>query len=153
MFLVPFIIFISLLPVNMNFKFNFRLHVNIISLFYLRVRWKLLTILKTSKKSMKQRFWCEQVYIFSKFLQYTMHWGKTQMLKKFPSDKRNDKRNLLLFLSRAQTHHSCTFITQSLYELKHKVRRSKSVSGIFYFKFRFIFIKAYIFVREKALTL
>ena len=70
------------------------------------------------------------------------------MLKKLPSDKRNDKRNVLLFLSRVRTHHSFTFNMQSLDELKHKVRRSKRVCGIFCFKFHFIFIKAYIFVRE-----
>ena len=100
---------------------------------------------------MKQFFWYEKyVCIFSKFLQYTIHWGKTQILKKFPSDKRNDKKNVLLFLSRVRTHHSFTFNMQSLDELKLKVRRSKRVCGIFYFKFHFIFIKAYIFVREKT---
>ena len=72
------------------------------------------------------------------------------MLKKFPSDKKNDKRNVLLFLSRVRTHHSFTFNMQSLDELKHKLRRSKRVCEIFYFNFHFIFIKAYIFVLEKT---
>ena len=67
------------------------------------------------------------------------------MLKKFPSDK-----NALFFLSRAPTHHSFTFNLRFLYELKHKVRLSKTVCGIFHFRFRFVFIKDYIFVQQNA---
>ena len=40
-----------------------------------------------------------------------------------------------------------------LYDLKHKVRLSKIVGGIFHFRFCFIFIKVYIFVQQKAWTL
>ena len=47
------------------------------------------------------------------------------------------------FLSQAPTHHSFTFNLRFLYELKHKVRLSKTVCGIF----RFVFIKVYIFVQ------
>ena len=39
-------------------------------------------------------------------------------------------------------------ILRFLYELKHKVHFSKTVCGIFYF--RFIFIKVYIFVKQNA---
>ena len=75
------------------------------------------------------------------------------MLKKFPSDKINGTKNALFFLSRAPTHHSFTFNLRFLYELKHKVRLSKTVCGIFHFQFRFVFIKVYIFVQQNAWTL
>ena len=73
------------------------------------------------------------------------------MLKEFSSDKRNGTKNPLFFLLRAPTHHSFTFNLQFLYELK--VHLSKSVCGVFHFRFRFIFIKGYIFVQLKAWTL
>ena len=75
------------------------------------------------------------------------------MLKKFPSDKINGTKNALFFLSRAPTHHSFTFNLRFLHELKHKVRLSKTVSGIFYFRFCLNFTKVYIFVQQNAWTL
>ena len=74
------------------------------------------------------------------------------MLKKFPSDKINGTKNALFFLSRAPTHHSFTFNLRFLYELKHKVRFSKTVCGNFHFQFFLVFIKVYIFVQEKTWT-
>ena len=38
------------------------------------------------------------------------------------------------------------------YELKCKVSLSKTVCGIFYLRFRFVFIKVYIFVQENVCT-
>ena len=70
------------------------------------------------------------------------------MLKKIPSDKINGTKNALFFLSRAPTHHSFTFNLQFLYELKHKVRLSKTVCGIFHLRFRSVFIK-FIFLFNK----
>ena len=55
------------------------------------------------------------------------------MVKIFPSDTLNVTENALLFLSRAQTHDSFTFNSRFLYELKHKVRLSKYVWGVFHF--------------------
>ena len=75
------------------------------------------------------------------------------MLKKFPLDKINGTKNVLFFLSRASTHHSFAFNLQFLYELKHKVRLSKAVCGTFHLRFRFVFIKVYIFVQQNAWTL
>ena len=75
------------------------------------------------------------------------------MLKKFPSDKINDTKNALFFLSRAPTHDNFTFNLRFLYELKHKVSLSKIVCRIFYFRFRFVFIKIYVFVQQNAWTL
>ena len=75
------------------------------------------------------------------------------MLKKIPSDKINGTKNALFFLSRAPTHHSFTFNLRFLYELKHKVRLSKTVCGNFHFRVRFAFIKVYIFVQQNAWAL
>ena len=46
-----------------------------------------------------------------------------------------------------------TFNLRFLCKLKHKVRLSKTVCGIFHFWFRFVFIKVYIFVQNNAWTL
>ena len=75
------------------------------------------------------------------------------MLKKFPLDKIIGTKNALFFLSRAPTHRSFTFNFLLLYGLKYKVRHSKTVRGIFHFRFCFVFIKVYIFVQENAWTL
>ena len=75
------------------------------------------------------------------------------MLKKIPSDKINGTKNALFFLSRAPTNHCFSFNLRFLYELKHKVRLSKTVCGIFHFQFNFVFIKVYIFVQQNAWTL
>ena len=84
-------------------------------------------------------------------IHYTM--SKTQILKKFLSDKINGTKNALFFLSRAPTHHSFTFNLRFLYELKHKVGLSEILCEIFHFQFRFVFIKVYIFVQQNAWTL
>ena len=118
----------------------------------LRTLWKLLTILKTSNKSVWSNiFLYVKVYIFCKCIQYTIHWDKTQMLKK--TSKINGTKNALFFLSRAQTHHTFTFNLRFLYELNYKVRLSENVCGIFHYRFRFVFIKVYIFVHQNAWTL
>ena len=75
------------------------------------------------------------------------------MLKKFLSDKINGTKNALFFLLRATTHHSFTFNLRFLYEVKHKVRLSKTVCEIIHFRFRFVFIEVYIFVLQNAWTL
>ena len=96
-------------------------------------------------------FWYVKVCMFWKCIQYTIHWGKRQMLKKFTSDKINGTKTVLL--SRAPTHNRFTFDLRFLYELKHKVRLSKTICGIFHFRFRFVFIKVYIFVQQNTWTL
>ena len=64
----------------------------------LRIQWRLSTILKTSKKVYEVMFfWYVKVCIFWKCILYAMHWDKTQVLKKFPSDKINATRNALFF--------------------------------------------------------
>ena len=54
------------------------------------------------------------------------------MSKKCPSDKINGTKNAFVFLSRAPTH--------------------QTVCGIFHFRFRFVFIKAYIFAQQNTWT-
>ena len=75
------------------------------------------------------------------------------MLKKFLSDTVNVTKSSLFFLSRAPIHYCFTFNSRFLYELKHKDRLSKIVCKIFHFRFRFVFIKVYIFFQQKAWTL
>ena len=98
-------------------------------------------------------FWYVKVNIFWKFIQYTLHWNKTQTLKKLTLDKINVVKNALFFLSRAPTHHSFTFNWKFLYELKQMIHFSKTGCGIFHFRFRLVVIELYIFVQQKAWTL
>ena len=52
---------------------------------------------------------CKSIYIPKVYSIHTIHWDKTEMLKRFPSDKTNDTKKALCFLSRAPTHHNFTF--------------------------------------------
>ena len=62
------------------------------------------------------------------------------MLKKFPSDKINVKKNALLsFVS--SIHNSFTFNLQFFYELKQMAHLSKNISQIFHFRVGLVFIK------------
>ena len=107
----------------------------------------------TQKRVWSDVFWYVKVCIFWKCIQYTIHWDKTQILKKFTSDKIVGTKNAHIFFSWAPTHHSFTFGLRFLHELKHKVRLSKSLCGIFHFRLRFVFIKVYIFAQKNAWTL
>ena len=116
----------------------------------LKLYWKLLTILKTSNKSVwSNAFWYVKVYMFWNCIQYTIHWDKTLMLKNFHSDKINGTKNALFFLSGARNH-SFIFTLRFLYELKHKVCLSETVCEILHFRFQFAFMKIYIFVLQNA---
>ena len=78
---------------------------------------------------------------------YSIHYtlSKTANVKKFLSDKLNNIKTVHFFLSQAPTHYSFTFNLRFLYELRHKIRLSKTVGGIFHFQFGLVFIKVYIF--------
>ena len=95
------------------------------------------------KSAWSNVLWYVNVRLFFKFIQYTIHWDKTQMLEQFPLDKINSTKNALLI-------YSFNFNLRFLYELKHEVRLSKTLSGIFHFQFRFVFIKVYIFVQQNT---
>ena len=78
---------------------------------------------------------------------YTLR--QSRNVKEFPLDKLNATKNVLFFLSRAPTHHNFTFNSRFLYELKHKVRISKTECGIFdsvsfLLKFIFLFSKKHV---------
>ena len=83
-------------------------------------------------------------------IHHILRWNTNVKKKFFWQNKRYKK--ITLFLSRAPTHHSFTFNLWFIYELRHKVRLSKTVRGIFYFRLRFVFIKVYIFVQQIAYT-
>ena len=55
------------------------------------------------------------------------------------------------FFSLGPPHHWFTFDLRFLYELKHKVRLSKTMCGIFYFRFRFVFKFIFLFNKMHAL--
>ena len=73
------------------------------------------------------------------------------MLEKVPSDKGNVTKNALFFSfvssNSSQFYFGFTILIQSE---AHKFRLSKTVRGIFHFRFRLIFIKVYIFVEQKT---
>ena len=93
----------------------------------LRIHWRHSTIWGTSKKSVWSNvFWYLKVYIFWKYIQYTIHWDK-KIFKKISSGKINGTKTVHFFLSRALTRHSFTFNLRILYELKHQVRLSKAM--------------------------
>ena len=52
---------------------------------------------------------------------------KKKMLKKFLSDQINDTKNAIIFLLQVLIHHIFTFKLRLLYEMKQKVRLSKTV--------------------------
>ena len=90
-------------------------------------------------------------YIYSESLFNTRYIEiKHRLYKNLFQKKIKVTKNAPLFLYRALAHHSFTFNSQFLYELKHKVRLSKTVYGI---PFRLVFVKVYIFVQQKAWTL
>ena len=125
--------------------------------FCLRIHKRLSTISKPSKKMyevMLFEVWCicKSMNIL-KVYSISTHWDKTQILKQVSSDKISDTKNVLFFSLRAPTHHSFSFNIRFLYELKRKVRLSKTVCGIFRFKFDFVFIKVYFFVQQNTFTL
>ena len=73
---------------NIAMFFNGIIRDLVISKFALRTNWRFSTILKTNNKSLCSNvLWYVKVYIFWKFIQYTIHWDKTQ--KKFLSGKTN----------------------------------------------------------------
>ena len=86
---------------------------------------------------------------------YSIHYAlrNTNVKNKFTSGKINGTKYTVFFLSRAPTRRSFTFNLQFLYELKHNVRLSETVCGIFHFQFRFVIIKVYIFVQQNAWAL
>ena len=58
----------------------------------LRIHWKLATVLETRNKGLRSNiFWYVKAYIFCKFIQYTIQWDNTQIVKHLI---RKDKQTL-----------------------------------------------------------
>ena len=114
----------------------------------LRIHWRLSMILKLSNKSVWSNvFWSVKVGILWKCIQYTTHWYKTNVKKNsFGQNKRYKKCPLFSFVS--SNSRQFYFNLRILYKLKHKVCDSKTVRGIFHF--RFVFAKVCIFVQQRA---
>ena len=117
----------------------------------LRIQWRLSKILRTRNKSIwRNSFWyviyyeslVNKLHIVMKHKGEKIFFGQNKVYKK-----------LTLFFSWARTHHSFTFDSRFLYELKHKPRLFKTVCSIFHSQFRFVFIKVYIFVQQNVCTL
>ena len=99
-------------------------------------------------------FICKRFLIFCKFIQYTIYWDKTQMLKKSPSDNKNlEKKNSTRFSLGSSNSSVLLLIHNFLHKLKHRVCFSNRECGIFHFWFCFVFIKIYTFVQQNAWTL
>ena len=118
----------------------------------LRIHWRISMILKTSKQVYDVMFSDIKKYVYSESVFSALYIKiKHKYPKKTSLGQTKGTKNMLLFLSRALSHHS--FTLRFLYELKHKVRHSKIACGIFHFWFRFAFIKLYVFVQQNASTL
>ena len=86
-------------------------------------------------------FFCKRIYILKVYsIRYTLISNTNVNKISFGQKKKNNTKNTLLLLSRAPTHHSFTFNSRLLYELKHMVHLSTAVYGIFHFPFLFKFI-------------
>ena len=114
--------------------------------------------LETSKKSIWSNvFWYIKVCIFWYSIHYKIevkqNKKKLRRIKIIPFGQHKRYKKCPLFFSRAPTYQRFTFNSQFLYDLKHNVRLSKTVCGIFHFPFGFVFMKVYIFVRQNVWTL
>ena len=98
-------------------------------------------------------FWYIKACTLWKCIHYTTHWDKPEIFLKNSFGENKRYKKCPVFLSRAPTPCSFTSHLRFLYELNHNVSLSKTVCAIFHFKFRFVFIKVYIFVQKNAWTL
>ena len=112
---------------------------------YLRIHWRLSKILKTSSKSAwSDVFWYStRACIFWKCIQYTLHRDKTEMLKKFPSDKINGTKNASFFFRKLQLITVLLLMYDSYRDWSTRFVSLKLCMWDFPFwiPFRFIFIK------------
>ena len=118
------------------------------SIFVLKDTLKAINNFQNKQKSVRSNvFWYIKVSIFWKCIQYTIHWGKTQMLKQFPLEKINGTKSALFFsLLHAPNHHSFTFNLRFL--LKHKDSSIKNCMGFSIFN-SVSFLLKFIFLLNK----
>ena len=116
---------------------------------YLRMHWRLSTLLKSSNKSVRSNvFWYVKVCMPWKSIQYTIHLDKTQMLKKLPSEKINGTKKPSFFFRELQLITvlllTCDFYmswSTRFVSLKLRVRFSIFDSVPFLLKYIFLFNK------------
>ena len=102
----------------------------------LRIHCRLWRFQKLAKKCMKWIFFiCKSKYTVKV---YSIHYklGQNTDVKKISFEQ---TKNAFFVLSRATTHHSFTFNSRFLHELKHKVHLFKRFCRIFHFIFGLIF--------------
>ena len=92
-------------------------------------------------------------YVYSESVPNTLYTELRCKSNTISSRQNKRYKNALFFLSRATTHHSLSFNLRFLYELKHKVRVTKSMGGVFHFRFLFVFIKVDVFEQQNVWTL
>ena len=97
-------------------------------------------------------FWYVKVCIFWKCIRYTIHWDKTQILQKLPSDNTNGTKNALFFFRELQLITLLFLICDSSMGWS-TMFVSLKLCGIFNFRFHFVFVKVYIFVQQNEWTL
>ena len=117
----------------------------------LSIQWRLSMILKTYVKSVGNNvFWYVKVCVFWKYIQYTSHWDKTQMLKKFSSDKIDGTKNALYFFCKFQLITVFLLIYDYYMSWSARFVSPKLCVGFSIFDFVFVFSKVYIFVQQKT---
>ena len=117
---------------------------------FFRGHWRLRAIFKKATKVYEVMFFGKWKYVYSESVFNTFYTEINIKVEKLSSNKINGTKKCSFFLLPAPTYHSFTFNLQFLHELKHKVRFSKIVRGIFHSQFRFVFIKFYVFVQQNA---
>ena len=90
-----------------------------------------------------------KVYISWKLVQYTIHWDKTRMWRKFSLDKINVTK-MHCFPSRDPTFYSFTFNSRFLYELEHKFVSLKACVGFSIFDSVSLLLKFTFFYSTKG---
>ena len=103
--------------------------------FLLRIYWRLFV------------FWYLKVCVLRKFTQHTMHWDKTQILKKFPSYNINVTKIVLFFSWWAPTPTVLFLICDMSWNTRFVSLRL--CVGLYHFQM----IPIYIFDRQNAWTL
>ena len=86
-----------------------------------------------------------KVYKFGKFIQYAIHWNKTQILKNFSSDKINVTKYALFFISRALALNAVLRIIPD-FCTSWSTSFISSMCGIFHIRFCLVFVEVFTFL-------
>ena len=82
-----------------------------------------------------------------------IHWNKTQIFKKVPSDQTNDTKKSSIFFCELQLITVLLLICDSYMSWSTRFASLKLCVGFFHFQFRFVFNKVYVFFQQNAWTL